>query len=159
MAENQQASTEQTPKSEFLIQRIYIKDLSYEAPQVPAMFQLEWKPDLNLQIHTSSTKLADDVHEVVLKLTVTVKSADKTAFLAEVQQAGIFTVQQFAEDQVRAILGGVCPGILFPYAREVISDLVSRGTFPPLYLAPINFDALYLQQVEQQKQQTTTTTQ
>lgn len=152
MSESQPTQTEQDSKSEFLIQRIYIKDLSYEAPQVPAIFQQEWKPDLNLQIHTSSSKLADGVHEVVLKLTVTVKSNDKTAFLAEVQQAGIFTVQQFPDDQLHAILGGVCPGILFPYAREVISDLVSRGTFPPLYLAPINFDALYLQQLEQQKQ-------
>lgn len=151
MAEKQQPAAEETPKSEFLIQRIYLKDLSYEAPQVPAIFQNEWKPDLNLQINTSSTKLADGIHEVVLKLTVTVKNTDKTAFLAEIQQAGIFTAQNFPEDQLHAILGGVCPGILFPYAREVVSDLVNRGTFPPLYLAPINFDAIYLQQLEQQK--------
>lgn len=167
MAKNQQPKTEKaavtepsstsesTPKSEFLIQRIYIKDLSYESPQSPAVFQHEWKPDLNLQINTTSTKLAEGIHEVVLKLTVTVKNADKVAFLAEVKQAGIFTAQHFTEDQVHAILGGVCPGILFPFAREVISDLVTRGTFPPLYLAPINFDALYLQQMEQQKKQST----
>lgn len=154
----QPPSNEQTPKSEFLIQRVYTKDVSFETPQGPGVFQQEWKPDLNLQINTSSTKLADGIHEVVLKLTVTVKNTDKVVFLAEVKQAGIFTIQHFAEDQLQAIIGGVCPGILFPYGREVISDLVTRGTFPPLYLAPINFDALYLQQMEQQKQQAATTT-
>lgn len=151
------AQDESAPKSEFLIQRIYVKDISYETPQTPVIFQQEWKPDLNLQINTTTSQLTEGVHEVVLKLTVTVKSADKVAFLAEVKQAGIFTAQHFADDQLHAILGGVCPGILFPYARETISDLVTRGTFPPLYLAPINFDALYLQQLEQQKKQSTGT--
>lgn len=140
---------------QFLIQRVYIKDLSFESSQVPAVFQQEWKPDLDLQLQTNTSKLGEDVHEVVLKVTTTVKSADKVCFIAEVQQAGIFTLHAFNEEQTGSILGGVCPGILFPYAREVISDLVTRATFPPLYLAPINFDALYLQHKQKGKQDTT----
>jgi preprotein translocase subunit SecB len=89
----------------------------------------------------------------VLKITVTVKSDDKTAFLIEVAQAGIFTLAKFPEDQLRSVLGTVCPNILFPYAREVITDMASRGTFPPLYLAPVNFDALYAQHLEEQKKE------
>lgn len=141
------------PHGEFLIQRIYIKDASFEAPQSPAIFQQEWKPELDLQINTTTAKLEESVFEVILKLTVTVKSNQKTAFLVELQQAGIFTLKSFPENQMGPILGGVCPGILFPYAREAISDLVARGTFPPLYLSPINFDALY-QQHQQQQQET-----
>lgn len=151
MAENQPIPQKPTDQPEFTIQRIYIKDLSFEAPSVPAMFQQEWKPDLNLQLQTNTTQLAQDAHEVVLKVTVTVKSGDKNAFLVEVTQAGVFTLARFPEDQLRAILGTVCPSILFPYAREVVTDLASRGTFPPLYLAPVNFDALYAQHLEQEK--------
>jgi preprotein translocase subunit SecB len=151
MADNQQA--DQQLGGEFQIQRIYVKDLSFEAPQSPAVFQQEWKPNLDLQIQTNSNKLADDTYEVVLKVTTTVKLADKVAFLAEVQQAGIFTLRNFNEEQMGGILGGACPSILFPYAREAISDAVIRGTFPPLYLAPVNFDALYLQHLEQQQKQ------
>lgn len=139
---------------EFAIQRVYVKDLSFEAPQSPAIFQQEWKPDLNLQIQTQTAQLTDGVHEVILKLTVTAKSSEKTAFLIEIHQAGIFTIKSFAQDQLAAVLATACPNILFPYAREAISDLASRGTFPPLYLAPINFDALYMQHLEQQKQNT-----
>lgn len=138
---------------EFLIQRIYIKDISFEAPQSPAVFQQDWKPELDMQLQTSTNKLEEGVHEVILKITVTVKSSQKVAFLGEIQQAGIFTVKSFTEAQVGPILGGVCPGILFPYAREAISDLVNRGTFPPLYLSPINFDALYQQHLHQQQTQ------
>lgn len=152
MTTNQQAPQSNTAtQPEFAIQRIYIKDLSFEAPHAPAIFQEDWKPDVNLQIQTNTTQLAKDIHEVVLKVTVTVKSGDKNAFLIEVQQAGIFTLQLFPDEQLRTILGSVCPNILFPYVREVISDLASRGTFPPLYLAPVNFDALYAQHLEQQK--------
>jgi len=144
---------ENVAQPEFAIQRIYVKDLSFEAPQIPELFQHEWKPDLNLQLQTNSTQLAKDVYEVVLKVTVTVKSNDKTAFLIEVQQGGIFTLHGFTEEQARTIIGSNCPHILFPYAREVISDIAMRATFPPLYLAPINFDTLYAQHLEQQKQQ------
>lgn len=147
-------TAEQQP--EFAIQRVYVKDLSFESPQSPAIFQQEWQPDLNLQIQTNTTRLADDTHEVILKLVVTVKSADKVAFLIEVQQAGIFTLRNFVEQQLHAMLGSVCPSILFPYAREVVTDLASRGTFPPLYLAPVNFEALYAQHLAQNQSGSTT---
>lgn len=148
-------STEQTNNTqpEFAIQRIYLKDLSFEAPQTPAIFQTEWKPELNMQLNINTNNLGNDLHEVVLTVTVTANSADKPAFLAEVKQAGIFSLQRFPADQVQAILGTVCPNILFPYAREAISDLASRGTFPPLYLSPVNFDALYAQHQAQQQEQ------
>ena len=144
-------------QAEFAIQRIYMKDMSFEAPQTPAIFQQEWKPDLNLQLHTNTNRLAEDTHEVILKLTVTVKSDNKVAFLIEIQQAGIFTLKNFPEQQLHAMLGSVCPSILFPYAREVVTDLASRGTFPPLYLAPVNFEALYAQHLAQQQSDATTT--
>lgn len=143
--------TQQQQQPEFLIQRIYVKDSSFESPLAPAIFQQEWKPDLNLQIQTNSTRLGEDVHEVIIKLIVTVKSGEKIAFLIEIEQAGIFTLRHFPEQQLHAMLGSVCPAILFPYAREMITDLASRGTFPPLYLAPVNFDALYAQHLAQQK--------
>ncbi len=143
-------ATEQQP--EFTIQRVYIRDLSFESPQTPALFQQEWKPDLNLQIQTNTNALGEDTHEVILNLNITVKSGDKVAFLIEVQQAGIFTLRHFAPQQLQGMLGSVCPSILFPYAREVVTDLASRGTFPPLYLAPVNFEALYAQHLAQQEQ-------
>lgn len=136
---------------EFGIQRIYVKDLSFEAPQTPDIFQHEWKPDLNMQLNTNTKPLAEGVYEVVLKVTVTATSDGKTAFLAEVAQAGIFELRMFPAEQVQAVLGTVCPSILFPYAREVVSDLVARGTFPPLYLSPVNFEALYAEHLAKQK--------
>lgn len=144
--------TAETKQPEFAIQRLYIKDLSFEAPQSPQIFQQQWQPEVNLQLQTQTNALGDDAHEVELSVTVTATSEQKTAFLVEVKQAGIFTLKNFPEDQLRAMLGSVCPGILFPYVREVVSDLVTRGTFPQLYLTPINFDALYAQHLaEQQK--------
>lgn len=136
---------------EFAIQKIYTKDLSFEAPNAPQIFQEEWKPELNLNLQTVSHDLGDGVYEIVLTSTVTVKSSDKVAFIVEVQESGIFTIKNFPKDQIGPVLGSVCPSILFPYAREVISDVVVRGGFPQLCLAPINFDALYAQQMEQQQ--------
>lgn len=137
-------------EQQFAIQRIYIKDLSYEAPGAPEVFSGEWKPELNLDINTKTNAIEKDLHEVVLSLTVTVKNQDKTAFLVEVHQAGIFTIQGFSADQLKQTLGAFCPSVLYPYAREVVSDVVSRGGFPQLILAPINFDALYAQHQEQE---------
>ena len=135
----------------FNIQRIYVKDLSFETPNSPAIFKTEWKPDVNVDLNTKTDKVEDDIFEVVLHLTVTVKLNDKTAFLVEAYQAGIFTVKGFPEDQHNHVLGSLCPGILYPYARETISDIVTRGGFPQLLLAPVNFDALYFQHLEQKK--------
>lgn len=146
MADKQAQQEEQ----QFAIQRIYVKDISYEAPGVPSVFQGEWKPELNLDINTKTSVIEEDTHEVVLSLTVTVKNQNETAFLIEVHHAGIFTIKGFNKDQLKQTLGAFCPSVLYPYAREVVSDVVSRGGFPQLILAPINFDALYAQHQEQQ---------
>lgn len=136
---------------EFAIQRIYVKDVSFETPNTPEIFRAEWKPEVNLDLNSKNRRIEDNIYEITLHLTVTVKTASKVAFLAEVQQAGIFTLKYFTDDQLKPMLGSFCPNVLFPYAREVISDLVVRGGFPALYLAPINFDALYHKQQEQDK--------
>lgn len=151
MAQNTD-NQKQANQPEFNIQRIYIKDVSFEAPNTPQSFRTEWRPQVTLDIRTNATTLDPDNHEVVLTVTATVKLNDQTAFLAEVQQAGIFMIRSFPQDQVKQLLGSYCPNILFPYAREAVSDLVTRGGFPPLYLAPINFDLLYQQQLQQSQQ-------
>lgn len=150
-------TNQQQQQPEFAIQRLYIKDMSYEAPNTPQMFRSEWQPLVSLDIGTKATVLEKDIHEVVLSLTATVKLGEQTAFLAEVHQAGIFTIKFFPEDQMRQLLGSYCLNILFPYAREAVSDLVVRGGFPPLYLAPVNFDALYQQHMQNQQQPKTAT--
>lgn len=152
MAENQSAATQQGGNQQFAIQKIYIKDVSFESPNSPAMFTKEWQPEVNLDMNTNTQALSEGVFEVVLSLTATVKNADQTAFLVEVQQAGIFTINGFAENDMGHMLGSFCPNILFPYAREAVSDLVTKGGYPPLILAPVNFDALYAQHLAQQQQ-------
>ncbi|UJF19256.1 protein-export chaperone SecB [Vibrio sp. SS-MA-C1-2] len=136
----------------FAIQRVFLKDVSFEAPNSPDMFQKEWNPDVNLDLDTQSRALAEGVFEVVLRLTVTVKNADDTAFLCEVQQGGIFAIEGMEANQLAHCLGAFCPNILFPYARETISSLVVKGTFPQLNLAPVNFDALFMNYLQQQAQ-------
>lgn len=144
MAE-QNAPAEQ---KQFIIQKIYVKDMSFETPNSPAIFTQDWKPEISLELNSQGTKVSEGVHEVVVSLTVTAKLGDSTAYLVEVQQAGIFTVQGFDEAELAPMLGAFCPGTLYPYARETVTDLVSRGGFPQLVLAPINFDALFAQQVQ-----------
>ncbi len=138
---------------QFVIQRVYIKNSSYETTQTPAIFQKQWEPDLNLDLNTDHHKLDQDIYEVVLSVTATVKNKGETAFLVEVQQAGIFTIQGPTEEQLAHILGSFCPSILFPYVRETISSIVTKGSFPPLVLSPINFDALYMQKMQAQQQE------
>lgn len=136
---------------QFAIHRIYLKDASFETPHSPAVFTQEWKPEVNLQLNSSINALENQVYEVVLNVTVTAQHGDQTAFLAEIQQAGIFTVRGFDEQQKGTMLGAFCPNTLFPFAREAISDLVVKGGFPQLLLAPINFDALYAQKLRQER--------
>lgn len=133
---------------QFSIQKIYTKDMSFETPNSPAIFTQDWRPEINLELNSHTAKIGEGVHEVVLSLTVTAKLGGNTAYLAEVQQAGIFTMQGFDDAELAPTLGAFCPGALYPYAREAISDLVARGGFPQLVLAPINFDALYAQQIQ-----------
>jgi preprotein translocase subunit SecB len=139
-------------EQQFSIQRLFIKDISFETPGGSEMFKAQWKPQIHLDVNTRNEKLEDDIFEVVLTLTITAKQDDKTAFLVEVQQAGIFLAKGLADDQLRQVMGTVAPNILFPYAREMVDSLVTKGSFPALMLAPINFDALY-QQAQQQKAQ------
>lgn len=146
-------SEQNSPEIDFQIQRIYTKDVSFEAPNSPVIFQKEWQPEVKLDIDSSSSKLADSLYEVVLRVTVTATIEDETAFLCEVQQAGIFIVSGFDDEQLAHCFGAYCPNILFPYVRECISSLVNRGTFPQLNLAPVNFDMLYMNHLQQQVEQ------
>lgn len=139
------------PELHFMIQRLYIKDLSFEAPNAPAVFQQQWHPELALDIQTSSSKLEDNTYEVVLHVTATVKNENQVAFLAEVKQGGIFSIQGAEGPQLDHLLGSFCPNILFPYVREAITAEVIRASFPQLVLAPINFDAIYFQNLQTQQ--------
>lgn len=147
---NSEAGAQAPAGPQLAIQRVYTKDVSFETPNSPAIFQLDWKPEVKLDIDTKSAKLADDTYEVVLALTVTVTVEDKTAFLAEVQQAGIFTIGNLPEAQLAHAIGAFCPTTLFPYARETVANLVNRGSFPQLNLAPVNFEGLFASYVQQQ---------
>ncbi len=153
MAENESASNEAQGK-QFVVQKLYTKDVSFESPRAPAIFREEgWNPDANVQVETATQDLGDGNHEVVLTVTVTVKSGEQTAYLVEVQQAGIFGIRGFSDEELGHMFGSYCPGLLFPYAREVVSDLAGKGGFPQMMLQPINFDALYAQHLRQQQEQ------
>lgn len=145
MAEQNQRKNMPDNGPEFAIQRLYIKDLSFEAPSSPQIFLEEWHPELNMDLGTKVNDLGEDNHEVVLTVTVTVSMKESNIFLAEVQQGGIFTIKNFPKEEMRPMLGSFCPNILYPYAREAITDMVTRAGFPQLYLAPVNFDALFEQ--------------
>jgi len=143
MAENQ---------PQFALQRMYIKDASFEAPNAPASFTKEWKPEIKLDLNSGARKLDEQHYEVTVKVTVTAKNAEETAFLVEIEQAGLFTMANIPEEQLKPMLGAMCPNILFPYLREAIDGMVIKGGFPALMLAPVNFDALYQQRVQQEQQ-------
>jgi preprotein translocase subunit SecB len=144
--------TQNQAQGQFTIQKIYIKDVSFETPNSPAIFaQAKWEPEVSVQLNSRAVTLENDMHEVVLSITVTAKIEDKTAYLVEVQQAGVFHADGFEDAQMNHLLGSFCPNILFPYAREAVSDLVTRGGFPQMLLAPVNFDALYAQHMQQQQ--------
>jgi len=127
------------------VQRIYLKDSSFESPGSPAVFAEEWKPHINMSLNTGTAKLDEGGYEVVLTVTVDVKNNDKAAFLCEVQQAGVFIMEGFSEPETQQVAGSFCPTQLYPYARAAIADLVSKGGFPTLTLQPINFEALLAQ--------------
>lgn len=142
-------SDQQTPSSQFSIQRIYVKDLSFESPRAPEVFRGGWQPEIRLEMNTQHRAIEGDLHEVILAVTITAEMEAKKVFLAEIQQAGLFQVQFPSEQETARILGSFCPNVLFPYARELLDSLVVRGGFPPLMLAPVNFDALYQQALQQ----------
>lgn len=146
-----------TSKLAFSMQKIYVKDLSFEAPGVPEAFSFEggYKPNVNLELNTSNRLINGDSHEVSLNITVTAKEEEKVMFLAEVKQCGVFSLENMDEATKRHTLGSFCPSILFPYARQVISDMISNGGFPQLLLAHINFEQLFKAQEERRASEDT----
>jgi preprotein translocase subunit SecB len=154
MAENQQAAgNENQNQPQFALQRIYVKDLSFESPNSPVVFQEQWKPQVNLDLNTSHNKISDNQYEVILSLTVTAKVEEKVAYIVEIQQAGVFMVSGVEGAQLGQMLGAYCPQVLFPYAREAIDGVVNKGSFPALMLAPVNFDAIYAQALKRKQEE------
>jgi preprotein translocase subunit SecB len=148
------AEQEQAIDKQLAISKIYIKDFSFESPRAPEVFKAgEWKPQTNLNLRSSHNALEGDAHEIVLTITVEAKEEDKTLFLVELHQAGIFEIAGYGNEELEAIVGSFCPNILFPYARETIASIIQKGGFPEFVLQPINFDALYLQAKQQQQAQ------
>lgn len=148
------AAGAQPEQPKFQIQKIYIKDVSFESPHAPGIFTetQAWQPEINLQLNAETKPLGEDLYEVTLSVNVTAKQGEQTAFLVELKQAGIFTLSGFEQAAMGQMLGSYCPNLLFPFAREAISDFVGKGGFPQLLLAPINFDALYAQHMAKAQQ-------
>jgi len=145
-------SDEQQTDRQFAIQRIYTKDISFESPNAPQVFISEWEPKINVDLSTEIQALSEDTIQVVLTVNVVAKYEDKTAFLVEVQQAGIFLAKGFSEEELGPLMGIGAPNALYPYAREVVSDLITRGSFPQFTLQPVNFEQMYAQQMASKKE-------
>ena len=148
MADEQQ----QAPQQQFAVQRIYIKDVSFEAPMGAEAFTKQWKPQTKVDLNVRNNKIDDENFEVVLTITLTAELEGEAAFLIEVQQAGVFMLRGFDDDTRRHVLGVSCPNLLFPYARETIDTLAVKGTFPPVMMQPVNFEGLYQQALKQNEQ-------
>ena len=144
----------QTPEKRLSVVKIYVKDFSFESPQSPNIFNAkEWAPNTNLNLRSSHSLVDDKFHEVVLTITVEAreKESDKTIFLVELQQAGVFDIGGYEKEEVSVLIGSFCPGVLYPYAREAIAAIIQKGGFPEFVLQPINFEALYQQSLQQQQ--------
>lgn len=150
---NGAAAPEQAVGPVFTVEKVYVKDVSFEVPGAPAIFNEAVQPELNLNLNQRVQQLNDNAFEVVLGVTLTCQAGDKTAYVAEVQQAGIFGIAGFDPQTVDGLLGTQCPHILFPYIRQLMSDLIQAGGFPPFFLQPINFDALYAESLRQRAAQ------
>ena len=154
--ENQQAAAETGSRGQFEIQKIYVKNVSLETPASPQVFREQWKPSVHMDIANAVNNLDEKLYEVTLSVTATVSHEEKTIYLAEVQQAGIFLMADFPTEMVGRLAATVCPNILFPFVREMISDLVTRAGFPQLLLAPVNFDSVYQQHLQKRAAQQAT---
>lgn len=157
VVENEEAvenTEEQQVQATLQIQRIYVKDVSFEAPNLPQVFQQEWNPKLGFDLSTEAKQVGEDLYEVCLNISVetTLEESGDVAFICEVKQAGIFSISGLEEIQMAHCLTAQCPSMLFPYARELVSSLVNRGTFPALNLAPVNFDALFMEYLQRQEE-------
>lgn len=133
-----------SPGIQLSIQKIYVKDLSFETPNSPQIFLESWAPDINVQLRSAGAPQSEGVYEVTLTIVVSAKQGDRTAYLAEVHQAGIFNIAVSNEADLGPVLGSLCPSVLFPFAREVVAELITKGGFPQFLLSPVNFDALYM---------------
>lgn len=142
--------TESETPTKFGIQRLFVRNISFESPMAPDVFLSTWKPEIKIDLNTQHKALEDNRHEVMLRLTITATIDGKTAFLVEVEQGCIALVSGFSDAQKGQMIGAYIPSVLFPYAREAIDNMVTRGSFPALMLAPVNFDALYQQRLQQQ---------
>lgn len=152
----QAATQENAPAVRFIIQRIYVKDSSFEAPGSPGIFRAAYKPSVNFNMNTKTSNFEASFYEVILTLTVEVKNAeDSVLYIAEVQQAGIFDIEGLEKDDLARVLHTTCPNVLYPYARESVDNLVSKGSFPALMLAPVNFDSAFEQALQQKAAQET----
>lgn len=146
--------TSKNSEPHFSIEKIYLKDVSLESPNAPAIFTDDWSPEINMDLNSQGKPIENNIYEVELSITVTAKNKDKTGFLVEVKQCGIFSIKGMDDANLNGMLGSFCPNILFPYAREAISDLVIKGGFPQLLLAPVNFDAIYAQHIKNSEGET-----
>ena len=157
MSDSKETTPEQNnenTEAQFSIEKIYLKDVSFESPAAPAIFTEDWSPEINMELNSQANPVENGFYEVELNITVTAKNHETTGFLVEVKQCGIFSISGMDEANLNGMLGSFCPNILFPYAREAISDLVSKGGFPQLLLAPVNFDALYAQHMQNNEGET-----
>jgi preprotein translocase subunit SecB len=152
MAQEPQNQAEHNAGPVFSIEKLYVHDASIEVPNAPAIFTERTTPQINVELGNAVEQVQDGIFNVSIKVTVTAKIEDKTAFLVEVNQSGIFAIRNVPQENLEPILSVACPNILFPYAREAISDMVTRAGFMPVLLNPINFEALYLQQQQQAAQ-------
>jgi preprotein translocase subunit SecB len=137
------------PQKQLLLQKIYVKDLSFESPKAPMVFTTNVSPQTQLNVRSSAQQVAPDTQEVTLVITVEAKDKDSTLFLAEVKQSGIFVIQGYTPEEQAVLVGSFCPNTLYPFAREAIADLVTKGGFPPLLLQPLNFDAIFAQAMQE----------
>ena len=149
------ADTTAPPQAQFTVEKIYVKDVSFEAPNAPHIFNEQGQPQLQMNLNQKVARLNDQVFEVVLGVTLTCTLGDKTVYLAEVEQAGIFGLTGFDDRTLDMMLGTYCPNVLFPYVRQAISDLITAGGFPPFYMQPINFEALYAEGLRRRAEQAT----
>ena len=154
MADENTAGTQPAQNAQEVgLQNIYVKDASFEAPNGPNIPADQWNPQFGLNMNTTGATVAQDLHEVTLTITLEAKIGDKVAYLVEVKQAGLFVIRGYNLDETRQIVGAFCPNVLFPYARQSVSDMIIRGGFPPFLLPPVNFDALFQQSLQQQAEQ------
>ena len=154
MAKKDTEKKQDTEKPQFSIQRVYLKDLSFETPLGHEAFKKKWQPKVSQDLNTKTHQVEEGIYEVALRVTINMTYAEDTIYIVEAEQAGLFNIQGFSEEQLPQILNTTCPGILFPYLRETLDNVVTKGSFPALLLPPINFDALFasaLKQAEEAK--------